>query len=105
MNLHIKNKFELVDLVKFGTQARKYVKPYVMFSDSSNGIFKDGDMLDANATYNLSKHLVDNAVAEIQSQILKHVVLTQEEYDALETYEPNTIYLIIEQTEETEQSL
>ena len=59
-------------------------------------------MLDANATYNLSKQMTDSAVEKIEQQLIKHVILTQEEYDALETYEPNTLYLIVEEPEETE---
>lgn len=92
MNLHIKDKFELIDLARPGTQARKYVRPYVMISSSAqDSVFKEGDILDANATTNLVNDVVKSSIGGI-----KCVILTQAEYDALEYYDPNTIYFIIE---------
>ena len=91
MNLHIKDKFKLTDLASLGTRARKYVRPYVMISDAEEGIFHEGDLLDANATYNL----VEEKIQEHDDDSVKCIVITQSEYDALEVYEPNAIYFIV----------
>jgi hypothetical protein len=55
MNLHLKDKYPLLDLATLGTRARRYVRPSVMVSDEKYGVFKEGDILDANATYQLIK--------------------------------------------------
>lgn len=55
MNLHLKDKYPLLDLATLGTRARRYVRPDVMVSDEKYGVFKEGDILDANATYQLIK--------------------------------------------------
>lgn len=40
-----------------------------------------------------------DAIQELKSQLLPHVILTQEEYDALNPPDPDTLYLIKEEEE------
>lgn len=160
MNLHIKDKLALVDLATLGSKARRYVKPDVLISDSHGAPFIKGDMLDANATYNLIQSALENigegvnikndidglkekvSILENLTEILKdqieeiknsdgsadipddllddiddlkqdvqklkdlilnteqssvkNVILTQSEYDVLQTYEADTIYFVVE---------
>lgn len=49
-----------------------------------------------NSKINNNKTLIDDIQDQINHQI-KHVFITQSAYDALETYERDTLYLIIEQ--------
>lgn len=92
MNLHIKDKFELADLVRAGSQARRYVRPRVMIADATDGVFAEGDMIDANATNNLVKDTIKSLEGGI-----KLIIMTQEEYNELEEYEPHTVYFITEE--------
>lgn len=94
MNLHLTDKFELVDLATLGSRARKYIKPNVLFSDERRGIFEKGDILDANATYLLTKDMLKNIPGG--SGGFTHVVITQSEYDNLDSYDQNTIYFIVD---------
>lgn len=52
----IKDKHPLVDLTKFGTRARKTMHPDVLIGTYPKGcaFFKEGDILDANATVHLA---------------------------------------------------
>lgn len=54
-NLRFKDKHPLLDLVKYGTRARKLMRPEVLIGDHDPNcaMFKDGDILDANAVLNL----------------------------------------------------
>ena len=61
MNLHINDKFPLVDLVNKGSAARRYVKPDVLISDPQGGVFAKGDIIDANATFRLIRDMVYGA--------------------------------------------
>lgn len=55
MILGIKKKHALKDLAQFGTAARKDMHPNVLIGNypPSHPVFKEGDILDANATLNL----------------------------------------------------
>lgn len=76
MNLHIKDKFKFVDLATLGSRARRYVKPYVLVADPNHGMFGEGDLLDANGTYNLIKELSSSVYA-----CAVNFFYTQEEYE------------------------
>lgn len=58
MNLQIKDKFPLIELSTAGSKARRYVKPNVLIAGGLNKRFVQGDMLDANATYNLINEIL-----------------------------------------------
>lgn len=52
--LRIKDKHSLVDLATYGTKARKKVHSEVLIGEKTcQPAFKEGDILDANATFNL----------------------------------------------------
>lgn len=52
--LRIKDKHSLVDLATFGTKARKKIHSEVLIGEKAcQPAFKEGDILDANATFNL----------------------------------------------------
>ena len=58
-NLCIKDKHALTDLARFGTQARKHMHPDVLIGNHARcPSFKEGDILDANATYDLIIRLI-----------------------------------------------
>lgn len=51
---YIKDKHSLVDLARYGSKSRRSVHSDVLIGDHPPfPIFKEGDILDANATYNL----------------------------------------------------
>ena len=54
-NPRLKDKHSLVDLARYGTESRKSVHPDVLIGDYPRECpaFKEGDILDANATLNL----------------------------------------------------
>lgn len=94
MNLHLKDKYPLLDLATLGTRARRYVRPNVMVSDEKYGVFKEGDILDANATYQLIKQTSSGGGGS--STGLNGEIITQSDYEALEEYEKDTIYFIVD---------
>lgn len=50
----IKEKYSLVDLARFGTRARKHIHSDVLIGGHPPvPMFKEGDILDGNATFNL----------------------------------------------------
>lgn len=50
----IKDKYSLVDLARYGTRARKHIHSDVLVGlHPPHPMFKEGDILDANATFNL----------------------------------------------------
>ena len=52
--LRIKDKHSLVDLATYGTRARKKIHSEILIGDKAcQSAFKEGDILDANATFNL----------------------------------------------------
>lgn len=55
LTLGVKNKFPLIDLAKYGTLARKSIHPDLLIGNYPIGQnqFKEGDILDANAVWNL----------------------------------------------------
>lgn len=59
-NNYIKDKYALVDLARFGTKARKHIHPDVLIgAHCIPALFKEGDLLDANATLNLIQTAYD----------------------------------------------
>lgn len=61
-NPNIKNRIPIIDLARFGTEARKEIRPNLLVGlyDACDPAFKEGDILDANATLNLIKQLFNN---------------------------------------------
>lgn len=56
----IKDRYALVDLARYGTRARKHVHSDVLIGfHPPVSIFKPGDILDANATFNLIQSTYD----------------------------------------------
>ena len=55
LSLGIKNKFPLIDLARYGTLARKNIHPDLLIGNYPIGHnqFKEGDILDANAVWDL----------------------------------------------------
>lgn len=74
-NPQIKNRYALVDLAKYGTKARKHVHSDVLIGDHPPyPIFKEGDLLDANATFNLIQDSYDQGrVYEILSSQIEEL--------------------------------
>lgn len=58
MNLDLKNRLELIDLATYGSQARKEIHPKVLVSAANSQLFEEGDILDANAVYELLRRYV-----------------------------------------------
>lgn len=55
----IKDKYALIDFAKHGTAARKYMHPDVLIGNHVDyPSFKEGDILDANATFDLVMRLI-----------------------------------------------
>lgn len=61
-NPGIKNRIPVINLARFGTESRKDIRPDLLIGlyDICNPAFKEGDILDANATLNLIKKLFNN---------------------------------------------
>ena len=74
-NPQIKNKWALVDLAKYGTRARKSIHSDVLIGEHPpRPIFKEGDLLDANATFNLIQDSYDQGrVYKILSSQIQQV--------------------------------
>ena len=55
IRLGIKNKFPLIDFAKYGTLGRKKMHPDLLIGNypTETPLFKEGDILDANAVYDL----------------------------------------------------
>lgn len=55
IRLGIKNKFPLIDFAKYGTLGRKKMHPDLLIGNypTEAPLFKEGDILDANAVYDL----------------------------------------------------
>ena len=70
MNLHIKNKFKLIDLAQYGTQARKYVKPNVLISEGKDGMFDEGDLVDGNIVYRLIQDAIKDYMGNVKVCVL-----------------------------------
>lgn len=92
MNLHINDKFPLIDLTVKGSAARRYVKPNVLISDPEGGVFAKGDILDANATFRLIRDMV---YGEDKTSVGYYSTKTEFE-QALnqDKIEPNAVYFI-----------
>lgn len=60
MDLKIKDKHKFIDLATYGSQARTEVRPDVYIGSERSTPFKEGDLLDANATYSLMQEAIGN---------------------------------------------
>lgn len=69
------------------------VNPSVIIGNTGNG-YVSGDILDANAVYNVINGILSNFV--MSDTVRNIVVLTQQQYDDLLTKDPNTEYNIID---------
>lgn len=59
-NPQIKDKYSLIDLTRYGTKARKHVHSDVLIGTHPTfPLFKEGDILDANAVLNLMQSAYD----------------------------------------------
>lgn len=58
MNLDIKDQLGFIDLATYGSQARKEVHSKVLISATKDRLFSVGDILDANAVYQLLQKYV-----------------------------------------------
>lgn len=67
MDLGIKNKHALIDLARHGTLARKHIHPDLLIGNYCPGknVFREGDILDANAVLNLVYDIIDNNTSQI----------------------------------------
>ena len=87
-NLRFKDKHPLLDLVKYGTRARKLMRPEVLIGDHDPNcaMFKDGDILDANAVLNLILNYT-GCCCNCEGKEEKHVDTTEitERIDELNT--------------------
>lgn len=72
----IKEKHSLVDLARYGTRSRKNIHPDVLIGlHPCPPIFKEGDILDANAVLNLIKSLdpsKNNQYEEIKTLVKRN---------------------------------
>lgn len=68
--LRIKDKHSLVDLATYGTRARKKIHSEILIGDKAcQSAFKEGDILDANATFNLIQDTCgQNAITKYADQ-------------------------------------
>lgn len=58
MNIKVKDKHEFIDLATYGSQARQEVHPEVYIGSEHLPPFKEGDLLDAGATYSLMQQAI-----------------------------------------------
>ena len=85
LNHRPNKKHKLVDLARYGTQARQDVRPNILIGryNTECPIFKEGDILDANATLNLITDTFDEGkVFEVFS---KEGQIIAERLDTLES--------------------
>lgn len=74
-NPQIKDKYSLIDLTRYGTKARKHVHSDVLIGTHPPfPLFKEGDILDANAVLNLMQSAYDqDKVYKILSERIDEV--------------------------------
>lgn len=86
INLGIKNRHPLRDLAHFGTDARRHMHPDVLIGNypGNRPLFREGDILDANATFNLIlDNKTDANVDGLESRIKKTEKDIKDNYNAL----------------------
>lgn len=96
MNLHLRDKFELIDLATRGSRARQIVKPDVYVAVAKNKPFREGDLLDANGTLNLISEILYGKTA----RGVAYYNTLEEFQTALDNYEitDTTIYFILDES-------
>lgn len=99
-NPQIKDKYSLIDLTRYGTKARKHVHSDVLIGvHPPYPLFKEGDILDANATFNLIQNAYDQSkVYKILSTRIDEVEETVRNIDV-------DFESVREEIEQTEQSV
>lgn len=82
----IKDKYSLVDLARYGTRARKHIHSDVLVGlHPAHPMFKEGDILDANATFNLIQCAYD------QDRVYRMLSQKIEDFEADVTEKVDTI--------------
>lgn len=83
----IKDKYSLVDLTRYGTKARKHVHSDVLIGGHPPvPMFKEGDILDGNATFNLIQcaYDQDRVYKMVSKEINEFETTTNENIDRIE---------------------
>ena len=104
-NSNIRYKVPLIDFARYGTEARKITRPDVLVGeyDIRCPLFKEGDILDANATFNFIQGLCqDGQMFEMLDEGRNKIT---ERLDSIEqTTDVNNEY-IIEQIDEIKNAI
>lgn len=96
-NPQIKDKYSLIDLTRYGTKARKHVHSDVLIGvHPPYPLFKEGDILDANATFNLIQNAYD------QSKVYK---ILSTRIDEVEEAVNDNFYAVKEDVRQLNQSV
>lgn len=96
-NPQIKDKYSLIDLTRYGTKARKHVHSDVLIGvHPTYPLFKEGDILDANATFNLIQNAYD------QSKVYK---ILSTRIDEVEEAVNDNFYAVKEDVRQLNQSV
>lgn len=96
-NSQIKDKYSLIDLTRYGTKARKHVHSDVLIGvHPPYPLFKEGDILDANATFNLIQNAYD------QSKVYK---ILSTRIDEVEEAVNDNFYAVKEDVRQLNQSV
>ena len=84
--LGIKNRHALRDLAHFGTEARLHMHPDVLIGNypSNKPLFREGDILDANATLNLILSNGNGDADDLEKRVSKNERDIRTNYDALQ---------------------
>lgn len=88
----IKDRYPLIDFAQYGSRARRNMRPNVLIGDyCALPLFKDGDILDANAIFNLIKCTrwkEWDSIEKIDTHISDETIhVTQEDKDKWNNYE------------------
>lgn len=86
--LGIKNKHSLRDLAHYGTESRKDMHPDVLIGDHPTNVpfFREGDILDANATLNLiikNNHPDYSRIDDFDARLTMYEQILRGNYDSL----------------------
>ena len=98
----IKDKHSLVDLTRYGTRARKHIHPDVLIGNypEQHPLFREGDILDGNATFNLIQcaydqdrvyKMVSEEINEFETKVGETVDKINNGYEEMSTKMNNTV--------------
>lgn len=106
----IKDKYSLVDLTRYGTRARKHVHSDVLIGGHPPiPMFKEGDILDGNATFNLIQssydqdrvyQMVSQEVNEFETNVSEVVDKINNGYEEMSTKVNNAVEYTRQSAEE-----